>query len=245
MPIFTSPTAAANMLGHATVYDRVPYVYSDQYDWGMEYSGFVPGGTADDVIIRGDLRTGTFIASWMIDGRVKAGINVNTWDVTGAVQALAHSDRAIDAHALADPDQPLESVVPNDEPTDVRRSTSSVARTLAGCTTRIKQTGPHPGTSCRRSPSPDWRIVRPDGGPSIHQATNGRGRATLVKNGLGAPGHDTAASGLFVLEAHDRDRSDDERQRHRYKKAEADAVSLALSPHANEQGPDDVRDKGD
>jgi 3-phenylpropionate/trans-cinnamate dioxygenase ferredoxin reductase subunit len=82
------PTAAANMLGHATVYDRVPYFYSDQYDWGMEYSGYVPGGTADDVIIRGDLQTGTFIAFWMIDRRVKAGMNVNTWDVTGPIQAL-------------------------------------------------------------------------------------------------------------------------------------------------------------
>jgi 3-phenylpropionate/trans-cinnamate dioxygenase ferredoxin reductase component len=108
------PAAAANMLGHATVYDRVPYFYSDQYDWGMEYSGYVPGGNAGDVIIRGDLGTGTFIAFWMIDGRVKAGMNVNIWDVTGAIQALVRSDRAIDARALEDPDRPLESVVPND-----------------------------------------------------------------------------------------------------------------------------------
>jgi 3-phenylpropionate/trans-cinnamate dioxygenase ferredoxin reductase component len=108
------PAAAANMLGRVTAYDRVPYFYSDQYDWGMEYSGYVPGGKADDVVVRGDLSTGTFIAFWMIDGRVKAGMNVNIWDVTDAIQALVRSDRAIDVGALEDPDVPLESVVPNE-----------------------------------------------------------------------------------------------------------------------------------
>jgi 3-phenylpropionate/trans-cinnamate dioxygenase ferredoxin reductase subunit len=28
------------MLGRAGAYDRLPYFFSDQYDAGMEYSGF-------------------------------------------------------------------------------------------------------------------------------------------------------------------------------------------------------------
>ncbi len=105
------PAAAANMLGQRTVYDRVPYFYSDQYDWGMEYSGYVPGGTADDVVIRGDLQAGRFIAFWMIDGRVRAGMNVNIWDVTDPIQALVRADRPIDPIALGDPAVPLAALL--------------------------------------------------------------------------------------------------------------------------------------
>ena len=33
------------MIGRDRVYDRVPYFFTDQYDLGMEYSGYVePGG---------------------------------------------------------------------------------------------------------------------------------------------------------------------------------------------------------
>ena len=34
------PVAARTMLGHGDAYDRLPYFFSDQYDVGMEYSGF-------------------------------------------------------------------------------------------------------------------------------------------------------------------------------------------------------------
>jgi len=106
------PVAAANMAGTRTVYDRVPYFYSDQYDWGMEYSGYVPGGTADDLVIRGDLGAGRFIAFWITDGRVRAGMNVNIWDVTEPIQALVRADRPIDPSALADPAVPLGALLP-------------------------------------------------------------------------------------------------------------------------------------
>src|SRR6185369_8374867 len=34
------PAAAKSMLGQEVAYDRVPYFFSDQYDLGMEYSGY-------------------------------------------------------------------------------------------------------------------------------------------------------------------------------------------------------------
>ena len=46
------PAAARNMLGIPTPYARLPYFYSDQYDLGMEYSGFA--ATWDRVVVRGD-----------------------------------------------------------------------------------------------------------------------------------------------------------------------------------------------
>ena len=39
------PAAARAMLGEPVSYDRIPYFYSDQYDVGMEYSGYAPAGT--------------------------------------------------------------------------------------------------------------------------------------------------------------------------------------------------------
>ena len=46
------PAAARNMLGRRHAYDRLPYFFSDQYDVGMEYSGFAR--TWDRVVFRGD-----------------------------------------------------------------------------------------------------------------------------------------------------------------------------------------------
>jgi NADPH-dependent 2,4-dienoyl-CoA reductase/sulfur reductase-like enzyme len=100
------PAAARSMLGQDVVFDRVPYFYTDQYDLGMEYSGL--GGPGDTLVCRGDPEDGAFIAFWMADGRVTAGMNVNVWDVTEPIQELIRTRRQVQAARLADPDTPLE-----------------------------------------------------------------------------------------------------------------------------------------
>ncbi|KOV68676.1 pyridine nucleotide-disulfide oxidoreductase [Streptomyces sp. AS58] len=106
------PAAARAMLGREVVYDRVPYFFSDQYDLGMEYSGWAPPGSYDQVVIRGDAGKREFIAFWLSEGRVLAGMNVNVWDVTEHVQKLIRSRAEVDTEALADPHVPLETLVP-------------------------------------------------------------------------------------------------------------------------------------
>ena len=106
------PAAARAMLGQPVSYDRLPYFFSDQYDVGMEYSGYAP--TWDEVVLRGDSRTGEFVAFWLQERRVLAGMNVNIWDVNEHIQALIRSRQAVDVAALADPETPLASLV--DEP---------------------------------------------------------------------------------------------------------------------------------
>jgi 3-phenylpropionate/trans-cinnamate dioxygenase ferredoxin reductase subunit len=101
-------TAALNMLGRATPYQRVPYFYSDQYDVGMEYSGHAPSW--DRVVFRGDPVSREFIAFWLAADRVVAGMNVNVWDVTDPIQRLIRSRSAVDVDQLTDPDVPLESL---------------------------------------------------------------------------------------------------------------------------------------
>ncbi|MFF8956129.1 NAD(P)/FAD-dependent oxidoreductase [Streptomyces sp. NPDC014894] len=104
------PAAARSMLGREVSYDRVPYFFSDQYDLGLEYSGWAPAGSYDQVVLRGDAGKREFIAFWLKDRRVLAGMNVNVWDVTTPVQALIRSGSRVDPEALGDPSVPLESL---------------------------------------------------------------------------------------------------------------------------------------
>ncbi len=99
------------MLGKDVTYDRVPYFFSDQYDVGLEYSGWAPPGAYDQVVIRGDAAKREFIAFWLSDGQVLAGMNVNVWDVTEAIQKLIRSDVRPDPEALADPSRPLTALL--------------------------------------------------------------------------------------------------------------------------------------
>src|SRR5256714_5585734 len=102
--------AALALLGQSLTYDRVPYFFTDQYDLGMEYAGFVPAGGYDSVVFRGDPEGGEFVAFWLSGGRVLAGMNVNVWDVQDQIQALVragYAGKTVDAARLADLSVPL------------------------------------------------------------------------------------------------------------------------------------------
>ncbi|HEY5015600.1 MAG TPA: FAD-dependent oxidoreductase, partial [Streptosporangiaceae bacterium] len=101
------PAAARAMLGRPVSYDRVPYFFSDQYDLGMEAAGVPEPGGYDQVVYRGDPESLEFIAFWLDNGSVVAGMNVNVWDVNDDIQALIRSQATVDAGRLADPDVPL------------------------------------------------------------------------------------------------------------------------------------------
>jgi len=100
------PAAARAMLGQPVSYDHIPYFFSDQYDVGMEYSGYAPDW--DEVVFRGDPADGEFVAFWLRDGRVVAGMNVNVWDVNEHVQALIRAHQPAGVAALTDPGTPLD-----------------------------------------------------------------------------------------------------------------------------------------
>jgi 3-phenylpropionate/trans-cinnamate dioxygenase ferredoxin reductase subunit len=99
------PAAARSMLGKGEPYARLPYFFSDQYDVGMEYSGYATRW--DEVVFRGDPATREFVAFWVEDGRVVAGMNVNVWGVTDQIQALIRSRERVDVARLRDPDMDL------------------------------------------------------------------------------------------------------------------------------------------
>ena len=103
--------AAKAMLGQDAAYDLVPYFFTDQYDLGMEYAGYVGPDSYREVVFRGHPDQGEFIAFWLgQESQVLAGMNVNVWDVNDAIQALVRSGRAVDTGALSDEATPLESL---------------------------------------------------------------------------------------------------------------------------------------
>ena len=111
----SGPVAARAMLGQDAVWDKLPYFFTDQYDLGMEYAGWVPPGATAEVVIRGDEQGREFIAFWTVGGRVAAGMNVNVWDVTEQIQGLVRA--GLDGHVpdparLADPAVELASLLP-------------------------------------------------------------------------------------------------------------------------------------
>ncbi|MGW7354719.1 NAD(P)/FAD-dependent oxidoreductase [Streptomyces sp. NPDC054784] len=108
----SGPAAARAMLGQEVGYDRVPYFFSDQYDVGLEYSGWAPPGSYDEVVCRGDVGKREFVAFWLRGNRVLAGLNCNVWDVAGPIQDLIRSGGPVDPRALADPGVALTDLVP-------------------------------------------------------------------------------------------------------------------------------------
>ncbi|HEV2087784.1 MAG TPA: FAD-dependent oxidoreductase [Cryptosporangiaceae bacterium] len=115
----SGPAAARSMLGQDVRYDEMAFFYSDQHHTapaiGLEYSGYVPPDGYDQVVFRGDptVRADAdpeFIAFWVKENRVLAGMNVNVWDVAEPIQGLVragYAGRPVDLARLADPEVPL------------------------------------------------------------------------------------------------------------------------------------------
>ncbi|HET8927561.1 MAG TPA: FAD-dependent oxidoreductase [Microbacterium sp.] len=103
--------AANSMRGLRAVHSQIPYFYTDQYDLGMELSGYPPLMADADLVIRGDLDAREYIAFWVQGAHVVGGMNVNVWDVNEAVQRLIRSGQSVDLDRLQDPDVPLEDLI--------------------------------------------------------------------------------------------------------------------------------------
>jgi 3-phenylpropionate/trans-cinnamate dioxygenase ferredoxin reductase component len=97
--------AARSMMGKPATYAEIPYFFSDQYDVGIEYSGYTTDW--DEVVFRGDPDSREFLAFWLEDGRVVAGMNMNIWDVHDEIRELIRSRRQVSRADLADAEIPL------------------------------------------------------------------------------------------------------------------------------------------
>jgi 3-phenylpropionate/trans-cinnamate dioxygenase ferredoxin reductase component len=103
------PIAARAMLGKSASYDEIPYFFSDQYEAGMEYNGYA--AQWDEVVFRGEVAAHEFVAFWLKNQRLVAGLNMNVWDASEPIRELIRSRRALDPRDLGDPAIPLSQLL--------------------------------------------------------------------------------------------------------------------------------------
>ena len=92
--------AALNMLGRSVVYNDIPWFWSDQYDWNLQYAGFHTRW--DELVIRGRADSDSFLACYLNDGRIDAAIAVNRGADVRRVIPLIKGRQLVDPRLLAD-----------------------------------------------------------------------------------------------------------------------------------------------
>ena len=94
-------SAALNMLGIATVHDKVPWFWSDQYDLKMVIVGL--SAAHDEVVLRGDPSSRAFSVCYLRDGELIAVETVNHTKDQMAARKLIPARARPDLAKLADP----------------------------------------------------------------------------------------------------------------------------------------------
>jgi 3-phenylpropionate/trans-cinnamate dioxygenase ferredoxin reductase subunit len=100
--------AARNMLGHHVPYDEVPWFWSDQYDVNLQYAGFHTKW--DQLILRGRVDAGSFLACYINDGRIDAVVGFNRGKDVRRAMTLIKDRRAVSLEELADDSVDLRSM---------------------------------------------------------------------------------------------------------------------------------------
>ena len=103
------PAAARNMLGKDEPYDDIPWFWSDQYDFNLQYTGFHKEW--DELIVRGSMEERNFVAFYRKDERVLAAVAVNRGKDLRRSMRLIKAQRPVDATKLQDPDVDLRALV--------------------------------------------------------------------------------------------------------------------------------------
>ena len=106
--------AARNMLGRHVPYDEVPWFWSDQYEANLQYAGFHTKW--DQLILRGRVDSGSFLACYINDGRIDAVVGFNRGKDVRRAMSLIKERRAVSLEELADESVDLRSISISSEP---------------------------------------------------------------------------------------------------------------------------------
>lgn len=100
--------AARSMCGKMTPFDPIPFFWSEQYDWDMQYYGSAQEW--DEVVLRGQPALGSFMAFYLKDDRIEAVCAINRSRDTSIVKRLL-GQTGISRRILADDDAPLRNAL--------------------------------------------------------------------------------------------------------------------------------------
>ena len=100
--------AARNMLGKRVPYDELHWFWSDQYEANLQYAGFHT--TWDQLVVRGRLDSGSFLACYVNEGRIDAAVALNRGKDVRRVMPLIKARRAVNLEDLQDDSVDLRSL---------------------------------------------------------------------------------------------------------------------------------------
>ena len=103
-----APLPRATCLANTSPYDEVPWFWSDQYDANLQYAGFHTKW--DQLILRGRVDSGSFLACYINDGRIDAVVGFNRGKDVRRAMSLIKERRAVSLEELADESVDLRSV---------------------------------------------------------------------------------------------------------------------------------------
>jgi len=100
--------AARNMLGQRIAYDEIHWFWSDQYDANLQYAGFHT--TWQQLVVRGRLDSGSFLACYVNEGRIDAAVGLNRAKDVRRVMPLIKARRPVNLEQLRNEDVDLRSL---------------------------------------------------------------------------------------------------------------------------------------
>jgi 3-phenylpropionate/trans-cinnamate dioxygenase ferredoxin reductase subunit len=101
---------AACIAGQDTPHTKLPYFWSDQYDFNLEYRGHASGD--DRAVWRGDREGRTFSVFYLRDGLIDAVLSMNDSKTNEVGGKLIEARRPVDESALANTSVDLTELVP-------------------------------------------------------------------------------------------------------------------------------------
>jgi 3-phenylpropionate/trans-cinnamate dioxygenase ferredoxin reductase subunit len=101
--------AARSMMGKGEPYDDIPWFWSDQYDFNLQYTGFHTEW--DDLIVRGSMEERNFVAFYLKDRRILAAVAINRGRDLRRSMRLIKAQRPVDVTKLLDPDVDLRELL--------------------------------------------------------------------------------------------------------------------------------------
>jgi 3-phenylpropionate/trans-cinnamate dioxygenase ferredoxin reductase subunit len=102
--------AARNMTGKPVVYDEIDWFWSDQYDANLQYAGFHT--TWDRLVVRGRVVYGSFLAWYIIQGRIDAAVAFNRPKDIRRVIPLIKARRPVNVEHIGNENIELRSLQP-------------------------------------------------------------------------------------------------------------------------------------
>lgn len=100
--------AARSMLGKGQPYDEVPWFWSDQYDYNLQYAGFHTEW--DELIVRGSMEERSFVGFYRKNGRVLAAVALDRGrDLRRSIPLIKTQGR-VEAADLRDPEMDLRTL---------------------------------------------------------------------------------------------------------------------------------------